>query len=95
MNENRIVLKFDNTLTNLAGYDYGVSVYEKQIKGNLDLSQEFVLVFPLQIKGVAASFVQGIFSEIVDEIGLLETEKRVKIEAQNTNLAQAIIEKLM
>lgn len=62
---NGIGLVFDNTLTNLAWYEYGKKVYEQQVQGKIDLNEEFQLVFPKQIKGVASSFVQGFFEQIV------------------------------
>lgn len=63
---NGIGLVFDNTLTNLAWYEYGKKVYEQQVQEKIDLNEEFQLVFPKQIKGVASSFVQGFFEQIVE-----------------------------
>lgn len=91
---NRIELKFDNTLTNLAGYDYGVTIYNKQVKGQVDLEKPFEIVFPSQIKGVASSFVQGFFENIVESIGLLQTEKNARIVSDKAGFSEMIMSKL-
>lgn len=92
--DNVIVLKFPLTLTNLAGYDYGLTIYKEQMKGKININNEYVIKFPSHIKSVASSFVQGFFSEIVNEIGLLETERHTKIESENENLSNSILKKL-
>ncbi len=94
MMNNRIELTFDKTLTNLAGYDYGKEIYEQQVKGKLNLSQQFELVFPTQIKGVASSFVQGFFEGIVKEIGLLQSEKRTHIVSEREGFSKMVMSKL-
>ena len=37
---NRVTLKFNNTLTNLAGAEFGKEIYEEQVKGKLDLNKK-------------------------------------------------------
>lgn len=91
---NEVMLSFNKSLTNLAGYDYGKQVYDNQIAGKIDIDKEFTIGFPPAIKGVASSFVQGLFKDIVDKIGLSATEKRLKIVAEN-NLSDSIRKKLM
>ncbi len=91
---NEIHLTFDRGLTSLAGYDYGREVYDSQVKGKVNLNKGFVIGFPDQITNVAYSFVQGFFKEIVDAIGLMETEKRVTIVSKN-ELHDMIMKKLL
>lgn len=91
---NTVTLSFNKSLTNLAGYDYGKQVYEEQVAGNIDLESEFTIEFPPGIKGVAASFVQGLFKDIVDKIGLSATETRMIILSDN-NLEDCIKKKLL
>lgn len=91
---NRIILKFDKSLTNLAGYDYGLEIYNEQIKGKIDVEKEFLLEFPDQIRGVASSFVQGLFANIVKQIGLLATEERTQIISKDPRLHNSILNKL-
>lgn len=91
---NKIELAFDKALTNLAGYEFGMKIYNEQVKGKIDLNKNFVFVFPKQIRVVASSFVQGFFSEIVEQIGLMATEERTIIESENERFAKSLLEKL-
>ena len=91
--ENAVTLSFSKSLTNLAGYDYGKQVYKEQIEGKIDINYEFTIEFPSTIKGVACSFVQGLFKDIVDKIGLSATENRLVIVSEN-NLSDSIRRKL-
>lgn len=95
MNLNKVILEFDKSLTNLAGYDFGIITYKEQVEEKINLSTDFTIVFPEQIKGIAASFVQGFFAEIVNTIGLLETEKLVKIKARTEQLEKSVVAKLL
>lgn len=92
--DNKVYLSFNGSLSNLAGYDYGVSTYKEQAANKLDVSRDFLVVFPDHIEGVASSFVQGFFSVIVGEIGLLSTEKRLNVKAKNKELENSIMKKL-
>lgn len=91
---NRVELKISKKLTNLAGYDYGLQTYTEQIKDFIDIKEPFEIVFPNHIKGVASSFVQGFFSEIVENIGFKGVEQNVKISAANEQLETSILGKL-
>lgn len=94
MEDNKVVLIFKKDISNLAGYDYGVDIYTTQVKGKLDMNNDFIIVFPEHIKGIASSFVQGFFADIVGEIGLLQTERRAKIQASTQELGDSVIAKL-
>mgnify|MGYP004515545431 FL=1 len=94
MMDNSIVLEFDKSIPNLAGYEYGVSIYEEQIKGKLDISKNFEIAFPDYIEMIASSFVQGLFSDIVNQIGLANTESRLTIKAATLDIAESIKRKL-
>jgi len=89
---NKINLIFDKKLTNLAGYDFGVKTFEKQVEGKLNFNEKFEIVFPNEIRMVAVSFVQGFFSEIVKQIGLKSTEENLIV--SNEKLYNSIIKKL-
>lgn len=92
---NSVDLKFPKTINSLAGYDYGMDIYNNQIKGVLDVSQEYIIGFPMHIKNIAYSFVQGLFFGIVNEIGLKAAEERLVIKSENENLEQIIKTKLL
>lgn len=89
---NKVILEFDKKLANLAGYEFGVKVYNEQVKDKLDLTKEFEIEFPQEIRMVAYSFVQGFFSEIVKQIGLKSTEEKLKI--SNEKIYKSVIKKL-
>lgn len=89
---NKINLSFDKKLTNLAGYDFGVRVFEEQVKNKLDFNEKFELVFPDEIRMIASSFVQGFFADIVQQIGLKATEENLVV--SNEKLRNSIIKKL-
>ena len=87
---NSVSLVFNKTITKLAGFPYGESVYETQIKDKVDLFQPCKIVFPSNIERVASSFVQGLFSEIVKAIGYQGVENNIEIETANKELTADI-----
>ena len=91
---NSVSLVFNKTITKLAGFPYGESVYETQIKDKVDLFQPCKIVFPSNIERVASSFVQGLFSEILKAIGYQGVENNIEIETANKELTADIWDKL-
>ncbi|WP_277407886.1 hypothetical protein [Lacrimispora xylanisolvens] len=92
--ENGVKLDFKKDITNLAGYEFGQLIYMNQVKGRINLNNEFEIIFPDHVTAIASSFVQGFFSEIVGVLGLLETERNAKIKASTEDLANSVLEKL-
>lgn len=79
--DNRVILKIeDNTISRLAGNQYGRKLYDEQVKKYFSPGEELIIVFPETIKDVAVSFIQGFFKEIVDTIGLQKASAQIKIE---------------
>ena len=93
--ENKIILHFDDNTIGLAGYEYGQQIYELQVKDNIDISQKFYIEIPSNIQFAASSFVQGFFSQIIEQIGLSLTEERAEIISENTNVKKKFISKLI
>ena len=91
---NRVELVFDKSLSSLAGYDYGLKIYNEQVKGKIDFYNQFEMVFPPQIKNVASSFVQGLFEDIVDTIGLKKTEENTIIVSDKEDFSKTVLMKL-
>lgn len=85
-----INLIFPKSETGLAGFPYGESVYQNQVKGKISYDGDITIVFPDQIQKVASSFVQGFFAEIVNAIGYKGIEKKVKIESKSDKLTASI-----
>lgn len=92
--ENIIQLKFDKTVTRLAGYQYGKQVYDTQVKETIDFTKQVRIEFPEQIVSVASSFVQGFFDEIVRKVGILGVGKQVIVVAPNIDVEDKIIKNL-
>ena len=91
----RIELKVDKTVTRLAGYSLGKKMYEDQMKKYIDLSEPFVLVFPNNIKKLASSFIQGMFGELVEIIGISGIERQIEVESINSKMKKEIIDNLI
>lgn len=92
---NKIILELSDDIVGLAGYEYGQQIYESQVKGNIDINQKFYIEIPSNVRFVASSFVQGFFSQIIDEIGLSSIEERAVIISENTNIKRKFLSKLM
>ena len=92
--ENEVTLIIKKDIISLAGYDYGKEVYNTQLKNKIDLSKKFTIIIPSNIKFVASSFVQGLFYEIKNEIGLLATEERTIIKSENKMIKRKFMSNL-
>lgn len=57
-----IKLKIDKEFVCIAGYQYGVETYEKQVKPYFNGTEKIEIRFPNHIEAVAISFVQGFIS---------------------------------
>lgn len=93
--ENKIELSFDKKLSGLAGYQYGMSEYKKQVEGKIDFDEDIILIFPDNIVRIASSFIQGFFEEMVGKIGISGIEERVKIESTRNDMKDIIIKNLL
>ena len=92
---NSVNLRFSNTITKLAGYPYGLSIYQTQVKGIIDIMQPCTIVFPNHIERVASSFVQGFFAEIINEIGYQRIENNITLVTSSQELTDDIWNKLI
>lgn len=73
----KIYLKFDNHISELAGFDYGEEVYRKQAK-----DKDFdTIVFPDHIELIASSFTQGFFKDLLHQYGSDYILENYKIES--------------
>jgi len=94
METNLVKLNFQKDVTRLAGFPYGESVYEEQVKDNIDYSTPITLVFPNHIERIASSFVQGFFSEIIRIIGYKDVDERVVVKTGSQVLTDSIFRNL-
>lgn len=93
--ENKVTLLLSEDIIGLAGYEYGIQIYESQVRNNIDINKDFYIEIPSNIQFVASSFVQGFFSNIIDQIGLSFTEQRAKILSENANIKEKFLKKLI
>ncbi len=91
---NTIYLKFDKTITRLAGNEFGRQTYEEQVKDAINFSEITQIEFPAQIVMIASSFVQGFFDEIVKAVGILGVGKQVVVVAPGLDVNEKIIRNL-
>ena len=85
--KNKIYLKFDSTISGLAGFDYGAKVYNEQVNGGQDFD---TVVFPKQIELVATSFTQGFFKDLIEKYGADYVREHYKIESDNEKVAMKV-----
>lgn len=96
MNQNYYKLKFNNTITRLAGYEFGENTFKEQIGETVDYSNTPIYIeFPEQVIKVASSFVQGFFRVLIDKFGYNLIGKEVIIETKNQSLIDSIKDNLM
>lgn len=92
MNINKIELNFDDkSVPSLAGYDYGLSVYDNQVEPRIDYTADkIVFVFPEYKTSIASSFVEGFFDKLIKNIGLSGIRNKVTIESSNKNIKNIV-----
>ena len=91
----RIELDLDRSVTRLAGYEYGKSVFDNQVKDKIDYNDSIVIVFPSNIVKLASSFIQGFFGEMVENIGISGIEEKVSIESSNSKIHRDVVNNLI
>ena len=94
MESNIITLRFDQTIAGLAGNDYGYEEYKRQIKEKFDYNKNNIIIFPVQIKKVAISFIQGMFRDILERIDKNKIEEYVTIKSSSEQLTKKIIDNI-
>lgn len=62
--EKIIELKFNNTISRLAGNSFGQDIYNQQVEEKVDFSAINIIVIPNNIENIAISFVQGFTEKI-------------------------------
>lgn len=96
MENNYFKLKFNNTITRLAGYDYGQEVFKNQIAKKIDYQNTPIIIeFPDQIIRAASSFTQGFFEELKNRFGYNLIDNQVIIRSINQSLIDSIKINLM
>lgn len=94
--KNYFKLKFDKTITRLAGYPYGESVFEEQIAKKIDYSSLPIKIeFPDNIVRSGSSFTQGFFKVFISKYGYNFIDNEVQIITKNPSLINSIKDNLI
>lgn len=90
-----ITIKVSSKLVGLCGKENGRFIFEQQIRHQLfdDIEKEnsFIIIFPEHVKMISSSFVDGMFEELLKDIGLGDLEKRLSVESSIPNLKEKMI----
>lgn len=94
--KNYFKLNFDKTVTRLAGYPYGESVFKEQIAGRVDYSDLPIKIeFPDNIIRSGSSFTQGFFKVFISKFGYNCIGNEVQIITKNQSLINSIKDNLI
>ena len=77
---NKIEIKVDKTLNNLAGNRFGRSIYQEQIKANIDENDT----------NIASSFIQGMYSELSEKYGRERALDIMVLQSKNEEVGKKI-----
>jgi hypothetical protein len=91
---NTFKLVFDKSITCIAGYEYGEEVFKKQVMNNISYDDTITIIFPERIVKVASSFIQGLFKEIINNIGYEGVEKKVIIKTGSEELTKQMMDRI-
>lgn len=91
---NRIILQFEKTITNLAGNRMGNQVYKEKVAPNLDENATNVIVFPYVIEDIASSFIEGMYKELGEKYGKSTAMQIMILEAENKETNEKIKESI-
>lgn len=94
MKDNIIELKFDKTISGLAGNDFGYEEFKKQIRDKFDYTTNNIIIFPGTIQKVAISFIQGMFKDILEKIDKNIIENYVTIKSSSEQLTKKIVDNI-
>jgi hypothetical protein len=92
---NNFELKFDKTITKLAGNPLGKQIFQEQIMGKIDYESHISIIIPDRIDTIASSFIQGFFEDIVSNIGISGIEDKVKIISSIPDIKTLVIQNLL
>lgn len=91
---NDVKLQFDMTIAGLAGNPYGQKIFKEQVKSKVDESKRITVVFPNHIERISSSFVQGFFSEWINQHGIDWIVNNVALQAKDSELCDWIVKNL-
>lgn len=91
MSSNNVIrIEVSKTLSNLAGNRFGREVFSEQIREKLKADEINEIVIPKEIKDIASSFVQGIYSEICEKYGKEKASTMMVLKSENDDVMKKI-----
>ncbi len=90
MSNQTITLNFEKSTTRLAGFPFGESVFNTQVKDLINYNNIITIIFPDHIKKVASSFIQGFFLYLIKNIGYSGFENQINIITSSDELTSYI-----
>ncbi len=94
MKEILINLDFPQTLTRLTLNSYGREIFKEQVADKIDYEQLNIIHFPDRIIRISSSFVQGFFTEIVNNIGYEKLQEHIRIDTVNDKVEKSVWDNL-
>ena len=85
-----VTIRIADKVQQYSTFENGMTVY-KAVRRELDQGNQVALSFN-SIMGVPSSFVNGLFSKLIDEVGVLNTKKNIKI-VDSTSLINDMIKR--
>lgn len=92
--KNVVVINIDNTLTHLAGYQYGKTIFNT-IKDNIDYDNPVTFVLPEHVEHVGSSFIHGFFEEIMNHWCMHDLYTKMHWISNINNFEKWILEELV
>lgn len=87
---NEIILNFNKSITTLVGSRFGHNVYKKQIKSRIKENEKNIVVFPVSIKDISTSFIEGMYKELRTKYQALDALKIMELHACNSETENKI-----
>lgn len=63
---NEIIIELESKYKVLAGNPFGRDIYNKFFDGKFDINKKNTIIFPECVKIICSSFVQGLFSKVLE-----------------------------
>lgn len=94
MKQNKIILKFEKTTTNLAGNRFGNAVFCEQVKPKIKEDTVNIVIFPFEIQDIASSFIEGLYKELGEKYGKDDVFDIMVLSAENEEAQNKIIDSI-
>ena len=94
MNTNKIILDIPPILSRITGNDYGLKIYQEQVKPNIDENKINEIIFPQHITGISISFIKGLMGEEIKKYGKEKLLEHFKFTSPYVDVEESIIDSI-